>query len=170
MKRGILLAALFCGCAGARPPDRAPGEARPVYERILGAQVASPELIVYLNPRVADAYFDDDAGDAGFARLVAAFERIGARRGEAAARLNWGAVLWNIGEEERAYDQMMRALRLFVRVGDVDGMAHAHEWIGYTLARSGAVEPAGDHLAVAYQLFSKLENRAAAERVANYGE
>lgn len=170
MRRAVMAVLLFTGCAAARAPERAPGEAAPVYERILGAQTASPELVVYLNPRVADAYFDDDAEEAGFARLVAAFERIGALRGEAAARLNWGAVLWKLGEEERAYQEMMRALDRFVRIGDVEGMAHAHEWIGYAMARSGAVEPAGEHLAVAYQLFSRLENRAAAERVANYGE
>jgi tetratricopeptide (TPR) repeat protein len=172
VNRGSWWVLLFAaaGCAAAQAPDREPQPPHPVYERILGSAIAAPDVILYLNPRIAERYFDSTARDDGFPRVVAAFERMGARRGEAAARLNWGAVLWNLDETERAYREMTSALDLFNRIGDVEGIAHAHEWIGYALEESGAVEPAGDHLAIAYQLFRKLGNEGAAQRVAGYGE
>jgi hypothetical protein len=150
--------------------EKAPGKVEPVYERILGAATASPDLVAYLNPRLLEDHFDDRAEDDGFTRVISAFRVIGAKRGEAAARLNWAAVLWNLGEEEASYREMMLSLELFTKVGDAEGLAHAHEWLGYTMKESGAIEPAAEHLAVAYQLFKLMGNERAASRVLAYGE
>ena len=168
--RVALLLMLSPGCAAEKAAERVPGRVEPVYERILGAATASPDLVAYLNPRIAERYFDGAAEDDGFTRIISAFRAIGARRGEAAARLNWGAVLWNLGEEEAAYREMMIALEMFTSIGDAEGLAHTHEWLGYTMKESGAVDPAGEHLAVAYQLFRLLGNERAATRVLDYGD
>jgi hypothetical protein len=167
----LLLLLSSAGCAAAeRAAEKVPGKVEPVYERILGAATASPDLVAYLNPTIAERYFDDAAEDDGFTRIISAFRAIGARRGEAAARLNWGAVLWNLGDAEAAYREMMLALDLFTTIGDAEGLAHTHEWLGYTMKESGAIDPAGEHLAVAYQLFQLLGNDRAASRVLAYGD
>ena len=168
--RALLLLLLLCGCAAAKEAERAPGKVEPVYERILGAAIASPDLVAYLDPRTAERWFDGRAEDDGFSRIVDAFRAIGARRGEAAARLNWGAVLWSLGDEEASYREMMAALDLFTRIGDAEGLAYAHEWLGYSMKESGAIDPAAEHLTVAYQLFRLLGNQRAAERVLGYGD
>jgi hypothetical protein len=168
--RSLLSLALLAGCAAAAAPEKVPGKVEPVYERILGAATASPEMVAYLNPRLSEKHFDGRAEDHGFTRIISAFRAIGATRGEAAARLNWAAVLWNLGDAEASYREMMLALELFTAAGDAEGLAHAHEWLGYSMKESGAIEPAAEHLAVAYQLFTLLGNERAASRVLGYGD
>ncbi len=169
--RSALAVLLIAGCAAGRASvEKVPGKVEPVYERILGASVASPDLVAYLNPRLTERYFDGTARDDGFGRVIDAFRAVGARRGEAAARLNEAAVLWNLKEERAAYREMMIALRLFTQIGDVEGLAHTHEWLGYAMKESGAIDPAAEHLAVAYQLFRLLGNEQAASRVLGYGD
>jgi hypothetical protein len=169
--KAALIFALSIGCAAAeRAVEKVPGKVEPVYERILGASTASPDLIAYLDPTLAGEYFDDTAEDDGFTRIISAFHALGARRGEAAARLNWGAVLFNLGDAEASYREMMNALELFTAIGDAEGLAHAHEWIGFLMKKSGAIDPAAEHLAVAYQLFRLLGNDRAAERVLALGD
>lgn len=172
MRRLAALALLVhVACAAAKIPERAapPAPKEPQYERILGSFVVHPDAVVYLTPRMTeDRVAPGDAADA-LADIADRFAATGAPRGEAVARLNRGALLWKEGDGEVAYTQMARALALFAEVGDVEGLAHAYEWLGYAFLKAGAVDRAGEHLAAAYQLFELMGDLDAAQRVAGYG-
>lgn len=184
MIRGHLAALLLTmtGCAAARAPQAAsipevrretPEKKRGEYERILGTFSARGETPIYLTPAVLERGYDDEDDDAGAIALVnmaIAFQSMGHKRGEAAARLNRGAVLWHRGDGDSAYRELESAKILFAAAGDLEGEAHAHEWLGFFMRESGEKELAEDHLALAYQMFRKLENQAAAERVLSYAE
>jgi hypothetical protein len=186
MKRLLLaLGLVFCAaCAGARAPSEAarapaaeappapppPEEAKPEYERILGSFAGRPDLILYLTPEACLRWCKNAGGEEVLAQLAYDFARLGAFRGEAAARINHAAILWHEGEVQRSYVELRDSLALSVRAGDVEGMAHAYEWLGWLFKESGAIDDAGDHLAVAYQLFGRLENRVAQERVLGYAD
>lgn len=155
----------------SKPTAPRPAAKRQVeYERILGTFSIDPELYIYLTPATCAAGFDARSDDSGFAALAEAFAAAGARRGEAAARLNWGAVLWTLGSGEDAYVQVMRAQALFAELGDADGLAHAYEWLGYFFRESADGDEAAEHLSVAYRLYGVLEDHAGAERVLTYAD
>ena len=176
----VALALQMSGCAaGMKAPQVSPAEAAQArdqaaeegeYERLLGTFSVNPDLVIYLNPAICERYLVQTGNGDDIAQIVDQFGRIGAARGEAAARLNWGVVFWYDGEAEYAYREMMNALQIFAEIGDVDGLAHTYEWLGYFFKQSGAIEEAGEHLAVAYQLFEKLSNQPAAERVLSYAD
>lgn len=177
-----LSAIFFASCAAggrareAGAPVEAPSaeapeqEARVEYERILGSFTARPDLVIYLTPAACLRFCQSSPDDVRLEGLVRDFARLGAVRGEAAARLNRGAVLWRRGEHQLAYVQVMESRRLFARAADVEGLAHAYEWLGFLFEESGAVGEAGDHLAVAYQLFGKLGNTPAQARILSYAD
>jgi hypothetical protein len=137
------------------------------YERILGSFAIDPELLIYYTPDLM-ARHHVRADPERFAALAESLRAAGARRAEAGARLDLGAVLWSGGQAEKAYREMMRAQGLFAELGDVDGLAHAYEWLGFFFRESGSEERAAEHLSVAYRMFQVLENHAAAERVLGY--
>lgn len=168
--------AFAAGC-GAAPAMRAEAPAAPPaaeaaasYERILGTFVASPEAIAYLNPALAAARLEASYDAQALRRLAERFALLGAARGEAAARLHLGAALWWRGEADDGYRQVIRAQALFATAGDVEGLAHTHEWLGYFLRESGDLEAAGEHLALSHQLFERLEDHGAAARLLGYAE
>lgn len=180
---GLLIASFAAGCAAARAPEAAAGTPRVYpdappkkpgeYERILGTFSARGETPIYLIPTVLERGYDDeddDEGESALFNMAQTFQRLGHKRGEAAARLNRGAVLWHRGEGDAAYRELESAKILFAAAGDLDGEAHAHEWLGFFMRESGEKELAEDHLALAYQMFKKLENEVAAERILSYGE
>lgn len=167
------LFACSAGRAGAPPSARAearttsPGGAAP-YERILGAFVSTPNGLVLLDPTsCAESPCGQSVQGESISRAA---DQSGVPALQAAARLNLGAVYWQEGEGDRAYQSIRSAQALFAEAGDAVGLAMAHEWLGYMLWRSGAEEPAGEHLALAYQLFERLGDRSSAERLAAYGQ
>lgn len=184
MRRALCLAALLAGCAaGARgqgkvAPGTDPGRAvqeqdvgpKVAYERILGSFSIEPDLAIYVSPYLAKMHLGDWGAPSALERLAQRFERVDHPRGAAIARLNLCAVLWSQDETEGAYAEAMRALNSFSEIGDLEGLAHAHEWIGFMMLQSDEIEPAGEHLAVAYQLFSMLDNDGAKARVLDYAE
>jgi hypothetical protein len=177
----LLLGLLFSSaCAAGRmaePAARAEQPAEPgaggtvEFERILGSFSVKSEIPIYLNPRLLEHGFNDDSDyvrEGNFAGLIAEFRRLKVTRGEAAARLNHAATLWFLDEADTAYAEMRAAQVLFMRAGDLQGEAHAHEWLGFFFRESEDAELAEEHLALAYQMFIKLENIVAAERVLSY--
>jgi tetratricopeptide (TPR) repeat protein len=177
----VLFAAFSSGCAAAKraaeaaPAVQPPTGPRPAgeYERILGTFSVKIDAAIYLTPRLLERAYDDDNEEGGAAALqttVGWFQRLGHKRGEAAARLNRGAVLWKLGQGDAAYRELDEARKLFAGAGDLEGEAHAHEWLGFFFRESGEKELAEDHLALAYQMFQKLENAPAAERILSYGD
>jgi hypothetical protein len=149
------------------PPELKTQEA-PAFERILGSFAIAPEPIILLTPRVLEAHFDRTHGDDGFAVLVDRFHELGVPEKEAAALLDWGAVLWFLGRPQDAYARMMDAHRIYAELGDVSGLAHAYEWLGYFLKNSDAIAMAAEHLAVAYQMYEVAGDRGACTRVLSY--
>jgi tetratricopeptide (TPR) repeat protein len=173
--------AFASGCAARRmaaPGDRQAAEqpqpeqaqAKVAYERILGSFAATPDALLYLDPVLCAKRCGTRATLDRLERLVGTFREIGLPRGEAAARLNLGALLWRRGDPDRAYAMIRDAQIEFAAAQDVEGMAHSYEWLGFLFKEAGAIEEAGEHLAVAYQLFGRLEDHAAMERVLTYAE
>lgn len=175
MKYSLALLSIFVlgGCAaGMRAPSsQSERPAEPVqFERILGSFSVKTDIPIYLTPAMLERGFNDDdrVREDNFVGLIQEFQRLKSVRGEAAARLNQGAVLWYLGKPDHAYSQLRDAQLLFVRAADLEGEAHAHEWLGFFFRESGEVELAEEHLALSYQMFTRLENLIAAERVLSY--
>lgn len=174
----LLGASSLAGCGAAAKMAEAPGAraasdeepAKPAYERILGSFSVQPESGILLDPRLCERHLRSPREASDLAELAGRFASLGVPRGEAAAALNLSAVLWYRGEAEESYEQIMRATHLFAEAGDVDGLAHAHEWLGWYLAKSGATEQAEEHLAMSYRLYGLAGNGPAAQRVLGYGE
>jgi hypothetical protein len=172
MKRLCFLALLLIGCASASAPasrsaDVAPpSEEPPAFERILGAFVVSPTGFVLIDPRACAA------GACGLRdqneSVLAAAERTGVPLAIAAAKLNLGATLWTEDEADAAYQSIRSAQALFAEAGDAVGLALCHEWIGFLMLDSGEGEIAGEHLALAHQLYDRLGDEAARDRVVGY--
>src|SRR5215472_3471357 len=119
--------------AAARPSE----EEQPAYERILGSFAIEPDLYVYLDPATCLRYFSGarwSAWDMG--AIARRMHALGSLRGEAAATLNHGAALWFLGDGESAYRAMMDAERMFAELGDVQGLAHTYDWLGYFFRES----------------------------------
>lgn len=179
MRRAASIRTLMVASAACAGAERAamPGEAPPsvaagqvVYERILGSFTANHHAVIYLDPDLCRRACGTDDDQDELAGVIGAFERMGAPRGEAAARLNHGALLWRSGEPHLAYEEIRLALSRFQAVGDVEGMAHAYEWLGFLFLEAGATTEAGEQLAVAYQLFTRLQDPASMARVLAYGD
>jgi hypothetical protein len=160
--------------ARAAPPVPAPTEAnKPAqpsveYERILGTFAIEPEAYLYLTPAALELHGTHGGGAEHFQDLAERFRALGAKKGEAAAELDRGAALWWAGQADRAYAATMRAEALFAELGDLEGLAHAYEWLGYFFRQSGASDRAAEQLRVASRMFTLLEDRASAERVLGY--
>jgi hypothetical protein len=160
--------------AGAEATRNAPPPPTKIaYDRILGAFSVDPELYLFLTPatcrRVGRAQLPERAIET-LTRMAEAFARARAKRGEAAARLNLGALRWADGDGDGAYQEVMRAEALFAELGDLEGLAHSYEWLGWFFRESGAVALATDHLSIAYRMFTLSEDRASAERVLGYAD
>lgn len=151
--------------AEAGPP---PAEGAAPYERILGAFVQVPIRPVLLDPRSCQEVACGSAEQAE--ALAVSAQALGAPGIWAAARLNLGALLWQDGQADRAYQEVRAAQALFAEVGDAAGLAVSHEWIGVMLLASGAPVEASDHLALAFQLYQHVDDRAGADRLLHYGE
>lgn len=166
-----VLAACAAQMEAAPPTVEQPAAARAIeYERILASFAVDPDLIVFLDPWLCERWCDADLGGGDFGDLAASFARLGARRAEAAARLNQGAMLWAAGEGDAAYARVVEAQQLFAAMGDVAGLAHALEWLGYMFVASGEGELAAGHLSLALGMFRALGNEHAAARVVSYTE
>ena len=164
-----------CSAGRAAAPPMARAEPGPptaagaaAYERILGAFVASPSGLVLFDPQSCAEFPCGRSEDGETISRTA--DQSGVPALQAVARLNLGAVYWQQGEGDRAYQSIRSAQALFAEAGDAVGLAIAHEWLGYMLWKSGAEGPAGEHLALAYQLFDRLGDRSSAERLVGYGE
>jgi len=172
----VLLAGAVACAAAAEMPSGARAEAETAaaktmeYERILASFSVDPHLIVFLDPWLCDRYCDEDLGDGDFGYLAASFERVGARRAQAAARLNQGAMLWSMGDGDAAYQRVVEAQTHFAAMGDVEGMAHALEWLGYMFRESGEGELAAEQLSLAFRMFRALGNEHSAARVLSYAD
>ena len=151
-----------------KPPLETRVEPSPEHERILGSFAISPDPVVLLTPAMLEAHFDSTHDDDGFAELVERFRAMGVPEKEAAALLDWGAVLWFLGRSPEAYAKMMEAHRLYAELGGLDGLAHANEWLGYFLKKSEAIAEAGEHFALAYQMFAALGDDASCARLLAY--
>jgi hypothetical protein len=129
------------------------------------------DLVIYLNPALCQRQCERDGrrGEQAFGRLAGDLQRLGVPRGQGAALLNRGALLWFSGQPQAAYDSVMGARALFAHSGDVRGLAHAFEWLGYMFLASDAPEPAAENLGVAHRLFGRLGDAAAQARVLAYG-
>ncbi|MCK6547270.1 hypothetical protein L6R52_15575 [Myxococcota bacterium] len=146
-----------------RPTEEgAPAEAE--YERILGSFTVTPEGFVYLTPELARARLEPARAYA-WRRRVRDLHTLGLPQAEAVASMNVAAIAWFDDHPEDAYRAMMSAQRLFADVGDVEGLAHVYEWLGFFFAESGAHTKAEEHLALAHALFALLGDEAAKARV-----
>jgi hypothetical protein len=168
----LLLSMEACAAQRAAAPGAAEARAEePAYERILGSFTIDPDRIILLTPRMCEQRLKGGRTLAeSFARHAERFQRAGSARGEAAARLNEGAVEWFEGDSTRAYGALMESHRIFAELGDADGLAHAYEWLGYFFRDSGAIDKAAEHLSAAYRLFEALGNRDAERRVLGYAD
>jgi hypothetical protein len=172
---GLALCAGAVACAAAaEAPSGVRSEAaepKPMeYERILTSFPADPDLIVFLDPWLCARYCDEELGDGDFDLLAASFGRIGARRAQAAARLNQAAMLWSMGDGDAAYLRAVEAQTHFAAMGDVEGLAHSLEWLGYMFRASGEGELAAEQLSLAFRMFRALGNEHGAARVLSYAD
>lgn len=176
---GALGAALVLSACAAGGIPRAPtmdepgaeAEGPAEYERILGSFVVSPEALVHLTPELAAARLDPgpDRGR-GYARVVSVLREAGVPQAEAVGSMNLGAIAWFDDRPEDAYRSMMRAQHLFAEIGDLEGLAHVYEWLGFFFAESGASARAEEHLGLAYELFGLLGDEASKARVLRLAE
>jgi hypothetical protein len=187
----LAAAASLCACASARQPVRPaavshgeeerPGlpvpkaeakeqqqKEQPAYERILGSFPIDPNAILYLDPVLCGQHLYEYGSD--YRGIAERFHRIGALRGEAAARLNQGALEWFSGEPDEAYREVMDAQRIFAELGDVEGLAHTYEWLGYFFKESSEPKRAAEHLSVAYRFFEAVGDASSLARVLSYAE
>lgn len=159
------------GARGETAPSPAAGAAPTAapYERILGSLTVDPDVVVLLSPALCERHCSSWRGEHDLVGLADTFAGLGYLRGEAAASINAAAVLWRRGNADRAYQRVMHARRRFAESGDVNGMAHAFEWLGYMFLHSNEKELAAEHLSVAYTLFEGMGNQPAMARVLAYG-
>lgn len=176
MKRWCIVLALSTGCAAGSatrstadvaPP--APPEPGVAYERILPTFTVTPRALVILDPRTTVDLVDRPVVTE-LASLVDRYKAIAEHHGEAVARVDYAAMLWLDGRARRAYEEVTEAQSLFAGVGDVSGLAHTYEWLGFIFLESGEVERAAEHFGVAYRLFGSIENAEAQARVLAYAE
>ncbi|MCK6550278.1 tetratricopeptide repeat protein, partial [Myxococcota bacterium] len=144
-------------------PEEKPAE----YERILGAFVADAGVFVWLDPALAGALRPSAIANARTMLTAAAkrFEARGQQRLFAIALVNLAAAEWTARDVVDAYTHLRAAHDVFGALGDVEGLAHTHEWLGVLLRDSGDGAKASAHLTEAHALFTKLEDDASAERV-----
>ncbi len=154
-------AAAVTPSAPAEPP-----RPKPVYERILGSYSVDPDLVVYLNPELCVQQCRRGARPEALREISQA----DSARVAAVVHLHRGALLWVDGYGENAYREIMQARHGFAALGDVQGLAHTYEWLGFVFRESHATDQAAEHFAVAYRMFELVGNRAAALRVLSYGE
>ncbi len=176
----LLLASGTMSCAAAYDTEAPvsaeagpPGAETPTvqYERILGSFVVDPDVAIYLNPSLCERLCERswEIGIIELEKVANDFAQLGARRGYGAASLNRGALLWFASRPEDSYRAVMAARDTFAGIGDLHGLAHSLEWLGYIFGVSDAPQAAAEQLALAYRLFEKLGNRRAATRVLAYG-
>ncbi|MBK8010288.1 MAG: hypothetical protein IPK13_03010 [Deltaproteobacteria bacterium] len=173
----------LAGCSATRaleaPPSAAqmrepigtevPAKVRPHYERILGAMTAEPDLLIYVDPRLCEAWCRSHEDLSRWVELARAFASQGLVRAEGVARLNGAAFLWRAGRPEDAYRALREAELCFSSVGDADGLAHVFEWFGFLFKEGDAADRAGEYLGAAYSLFSSIGATNDARRVVGYG-
>ncbi len=154
----------------AKPPPPPPPKKKAVeHERILSAFTLDANLIVFLDPRSC-ARLCSKKGGGTLSRLALRFKARGVPRAEAAARVNWAATLWRAAKPEQAYKQLVLAQALFSELGDVEGLAHSFEWLGFLFQEAGAQDRAADHLGVAHKLYGFLGRDMDAGRVLGYAK
>lgn len=175
----LVVSAALAGCAAggamqaptqAQRPE-AGGEAKKPaeFERIVSSFQVHPEALVYLTP--AEVEHLERCDETLAVEAVAdRFAFIGDVRGEAAARLDLGALYWCDGRGDDAYLAVMQAEALFTRAADLDGVARAHEWLGFMFLENREEELAAEHLAAAYQVFLRLADAPSTARVLAYSE
>lgn len=155
--------------ASADPPPSAVSPKAAPHERIVGAFETESHALVLLSPR--------DLGrlghvpfPSGLVAIAARARAIEARRVEAAARLNLGALFWARGSAPDAYRALSAARRLYAGLGDAEGLAATHEWLGFMLRESEAIDRAAENLALARSLFARLDDAVRAEDVLGWGD
>lgn len=152
------------------PDDRVDATRAPrtTYDRMISAFDVASEPLLLLTPealpRLRLARFPTR-----LVHLAALAKQRRLPRLEAAARLNLAALTWRQGRERDAYRSLMAARRGFAALGDTQGLAVTHRWLGLMLRDSDAVEPAAENLALAHQLYLRLEDHAGAEAVVRTG-
>lgn len=155
---------------GADDDDRSPTEGAPraTYDRMISAFDVASEPLVLLTPdalpRLQLARFP-----ARLVHLAALAKQRRLPRLEASARLNLAALWWRQGRERDAYRSLMQARRGFAALGDTQGLAVAHRWVGLMLRDSDAAAPAAENLALAHQLYLRLDDRGGAEATVRDG-
>jgi tetratricopeptide (TPR) repeat protein len=156
--------------AAPRPDEPAGAAATPrtTYDRMISAFDVASEPMLLLTPealpRLRLAPFPTR-----LVRLAALAKQRQLRRLEASARLNLAALSWRQGRERDAYRSLMEARRGFAALGDTQGLAVSHRWLGLMMRDSDAVQPAVDNLALAHQLYLRLEDSAGADAVLRTG-
>ncbi len=150
------------------PPPTARYQKSVAYERVLGAFTVETTRPLLLDPTMLSPW---SGHTKRAARMLAAIADDFGARGDVASRaaalLDLGAARWFHGDGDPAYEDMMEARRLFARIGDRRGLAHADEWIGFFLTKSDRPDLAADHLRLSRDLFESLgDDRSAARAVA----
>lgn len=153
-----------------RAEDLGPAEpaARATYDRMISAFDVASEPLLLLTPdalpRLRLARFPTH-----LVHLAALAKQRRLPRLEASARLNLAALWWRQGRERDAYRSLMEARRGFAALGDTQGLAVSHRWLGLMMRDSDAAEPAAENLALAHQLYLRLEDNIGAEAVVRTG-
>jgi len=140
------------------------------YERILGSFAIEPYQVLYLNPALCEQHNCQALHHNRLDQLAAAFKQHGLWHGAAAATLNQAVHYWLKGKGDLAYQKVTEAQASFAALADIEGLAYCYEWLGYMFHKSQATEKATEHLGIAYQLFSSLENEAAQKRILAYAD
>ena len=146
-----------------------PPTAEAPHERMLGVFETEPESLFLLSPRDL-ARLPGKSFPAGLIAIAARAEVLGVRRIEAASRLDLAALLWRRGMTRDAYRSLMQARQLYAGLGDAAGLAASHEWIGFMMRESAAVDRAVENLALARSLYQRVDDSPSADRVLGWGE
>lgn len=161
--------------AGARPraePSEPEAVEKPAtQDRILGAFTADAELYLLLDPGLLAAHHDLPGSTSAMTMLAAALRHAEVRqhpKAHAVALLDLAAYTWWSGQAETAYALFNQAQAEFAAMGDVYGLAHTAEWLGYLFLVSDAPDFAVAQLEIAHQLYRRLGHTAAAARVRAY--
>jgi tetratricopeptide (TPR) repeat protein/TolB-like protein len=135
------------------------------YDRILGAALVDPDVLVLLDPFETGSAPGATAARAMLAAIAAQLGALGLPREAAIARLDAAGLAWASGEHEAGYRELLVARDQLAALGDVPGLAHAYEWLGHMLAQSGESGLAADDLGLALRLYRLLGDEPAAQRV-----
>jgi hypothetical protein len=156
-------------------PERAREEAAPLaaveyqkpaqYDRILGAALVDPDVLVLLDPAETGSAPRAAPARAMLQAIAAQLSALGLPREAAIARLDAAGLAWASGEHETGYRELLIARDQLAALGDVPGLAHAYEWLGHMLAQSGEAGLAEDDLGLALRLYRLLGDETAAQRV-----